>query len=771
MGKTRANTEDIRAYREMFENIREVFFLWDAKTLAMLYVSPAYEVIWGRSQESIYEDAGSYLRSIHPDDRKRILKRLKSFLEGEKMVEEEYRILMPDGTTRWIRGRTFPVHDENGEVYRVAGIADDITTQKHRESLLNEAQKIAHVGAWEYDLITGKIFWTEEVYRIHELPLDFHIDFGTIMLYYMPESRTKLLDAITRAIENKESYDLELKFKSEKGRELWVKAIGKPIISKGKVVKLCGAFQDITQTKDALSRLRESEKKLNEAQELAHLSSWEHDLVTGEISWSGETFRQFGMPADATVPGFGEFIKMIHPDDIPLMKENFESAINEGKPYEMETRNILPDGSVRYYLAKCKPVSVNGKVVKLMGTGLDITAIKHTELELIRAKEEAEYAGRIKHQFLSTMSHEIRTPMNAVIGMTHLLLQEDPKPEQTENLNTLKFASENLLVLINDILDYSKIEEGKIVFEKIDFNLKDLINSIKNSHRFSAEEKEINLRITMDAAIPDIIVGDPVRISQILNNLVGNAIKFTEKGKVNVNMELLSEINGHVTVKFDISDTGIGIAQDKLEAIFERFTQASSEITRNFGGTGLGLAICKKLLLLQGSDLYVKSEVGKGTTFYFSLSFEKSMVRRISPSVNLKDIDPSRLEGISVLMAEDNAINRLVAGKFLSKWGILLDHAENGLVAWNMVKKKRYDVVLMDLQMPEMDGYTATMKIRQEDDPWLKKMPIIALTASIMIEIQGRAHEAGMSDFVTKPINPNELCEKLIKNLVFTDSL
>ncbi|WP_229239431.1 response regulator [Emticicia agri] len=379
------------------------------------------------------------------------------------------------------------------------------------------------------------------------------------------------------------------------------------------------------------------------------------------------------------------------------------------------------------------------------------------EIQLRKAKEDADKASEAKTEFLSMMSHELRTPLNGIVAMTYLMQQENLSVEMLENLKILQFSTENLNVLINDILDFSKIEAGKVELESIDFNIKDLITNIKKSIEVHAASKEVEIHLAFDERIPVQLIGDPLRLSQIMNNLVNNAVKFTDHGRIDIRLALSHFTNDSVAIDVSVKDTGIGIAKENLSKIFEKFAQADKQITRRFGGTGLGLGITKKLLELHGSKIGVESEVGAGSNFYFTLNLKTA----VQPDMIVRKeevFDQQTLKGTKVLLVEDYPINVKIATRFLEKWGMNYDTAANGRIAVEKLAKNDYQIVLMDLLMPEMDGYTATENIRKFD----KTTPIIALTASVL-NTQDRVYEVGMNGFVTKPFNPKELFQKINK--------
>lgn len=389
-----------------------------------------------------------------------------------------------------------------------------------------------------------------------------------------------------------------------------------------------------------------------------------------------------------------------------------------------------------------------------------IQARKQIEAELINAKEVAENATQAKSEFLSMMSHEIRTPLNAIIGLTYLMQQEEQTPSVMENLKTIQFSSENLHLLINDILDFSKIEAGKVELEEMPFDLKLLVSNVKKANQVKAEEKGNKIKLMLDDDIPNTLIGDSLRIGQVLTNLVSNAVKFTLNGSVTIEVSVMKKDDEKASIYFSVKDTGIGIPPDKQKLIFERFTQANSETTRKFGGTGLGLVISKKLVQLHGSDIELESEAGKGAQFSFTLDLRigTTLKQQIATALAEANDDVS-LEGVKLLLVDDYFVNIKVASKFLEKWKVTFDTAENGLLAIDKFRKNEYDLILMDLLMPEMDGYTAVEKIRETG----AEIPIIALTASATLNNQDRAFSVGMNDYVTKPFNPKELYQKIAK--------
>ncbi len=389
--------------------------------------------------------------------------------------------------------------------------------------------------------------------------------------------------------------------------------------------------------------------------------------------------------------------------------------------------------------------------------------VKEKELlneKLLIAVKEANIAAQSKSDFLSTMSHELRTPLNSVIGMAELLSDELTNPEQEENLKILNFSAASLHTLINDILDFNKLGSEKLYLESIGVNLHSLIHNICSGLRIQAKEKGLQLLLEIDEDIEKIPIStDPTRISQILFNLTGNAIKFTSIGSVKIHVKILEEDADKINVRFSIIDTGIGINAEKMESIFEPFTQASTSTTRNYGGTGLGLAIVKRLLALFESSVNLESEEGKGSKFWFDISFKRNNQALDGDSGGKEQTFD--LNGLRVLVVEDNPVNSLLLKKIFQKWSNIPDFARDGYEALAKVSANTYDLILMDIHMPLLDGYETTLKIRELPDEDKSSVPIIALTASVSNNLSDKIREVGMNDYLSKPYNPKELYTKL----------
>ena len=519
------------------------------------------------------------------------------------------------------------------------------------------------------------------------------------------------------------------------------------------------------------ARLVEKTRILLEAQSVAQIGNYVFNLATGEWKSSSVFDQIFGI--DTTyMKDVRNWIKLIAPEHslhvLNVFKEVVkEKTLNTKNRFDESFKIIRQnDGEERWVKVLGEfQYDEEGNPTHMLGTMQDVTERKKNKQELIKAKDLAEELLNIKGDFLSNMSHEIRTPLNAILGFTRLLKETDLNEEQNEMLEAINFSGKNLLVIVNDILDFSKIEANKMTFEGVLFSMNEAVKSALHLLILKAEEKNIDLVFSVDSSISDQLKGDPTRLNQILINLIGNAIKFTEKGSVVLDVKLISDKPTFSEIEFVVTDTGIGIAREKLDSIFESFNQASNDTNRKFGGSGLGLTITKKLIELQGGNIKVESELYKGSKFSFTLFFEKvqNKVSQEQPTENLFSINSDFLVGKKIIMAEDILINQLLVSKIFQKWNCQLDIVNDGKEVVHQLSNEEYDLVLMDLQMPIMDGYEATKLIREEKE---SQIPIIALSAHASRAEKEKCLNYGMNALVSKPIDEEVLLFEMYKWLV-----
>lgn len=485
----------------------------------------------------------------------------------------------------------------------------------------------------------------------------------------------------------------------------------------------------------------------------------------GIVEWVNDGFTRITGYSNEEILGRTPSSVMLGPNT-NMETINFAIKKQEARePFYIEVLIAHKSGKAVWISVVNTPVKeeneLKGKHIEIIS---DITEKKKTEFQLIRAKEIAEQSAKVKEQFLANMSHEIRTPMNSIIGFTDLLIHTKLNSDQQDSVNAIRQAGENLTVIINDILDFSKIEAGKLNIEHTPFSFSEVIKTIKSLFTLKAQQKNIKLIINIDHKIPEALIGDAVRLNQVLINLVSNALKFTSKGWVELNADLKSIAEKRCIIQFRVEDTGIGIPKDKLDMVFQSFTQASSDTTRKYGGTGLGLTIVDQLVKLMGGNLYLKSNEGTGTLFSFTLEFEQGNEDDIvfSNKLNLS-AEENTLQGMKILLCEDNEMNQRLVEKIIRKqWKAELDIAPNGKIGFDFFKKGNYDIILMDVQMPEMDGFETTRRIRKYRDKEKAQIPIMAMTADALVEERKKCFEAGMNDYLSKPFKQGELLNKIL---------
>jgi signal transduction histidine kinase/ActR/RegA family two-component response regulator len=507
-------------------------------------------------------------------------------------------------------------------------------------------------------------------------------------------------------------------------------------------------------------KLAASEARLNKAQEMAAIGSFERDLRTGKGIWSDGLFKLLGMKIQKEPLSLEDFIKMVHPEDSKRHRRELVGATTENAEYFIEFR-FKPVGSDEYRHASCHlfyEVAADGTLLKRVGTVQDVTDRKRIEAELKEAIRKAEAASHAKSEFLANMSHELRTPLNGAMGMLQLLALDDLSPQHREYVETALAACKGLTQLLGDILDLSRVEAGRMNLNSEEFVLSDVLASVEESFGPLARDKDLRLECAVDPDVPPNLEGDPARLRQILFNLVGNALKFTDHGAVTVQVSLLAEDPpDRCRLLFTVTDTGIGIPDGMVESIFAAFTQVDGAHTRKYQGTGLGLHIVKRLVDLMGGSVSVESELSKGTVFRVSAPFhkiEKDLAKTpVLREEGSEDVDPKQ-----VLVVEDERTNRLAICRLLQSLGHSVQWAVNGLDAMQKLATDDYDLILMDIQMPVMNGIEATTRIREADNLGPKKdLPIVALTAHAMSGDRESFLEAGMTDYLSKPVELPEL--------------
>lgn len=630
----------------------------------------------------------------------------------------------------------------------------NITEQKQKEEQLKILSQIAEdnlngvIITDKYGVITwvNKSFSTLTGYQLSE-----SVGRKPGHLLQGKETDTKTIDYLRDQIENGQPFNVEILNYAKDGRAFWVRMKGQPVFnSEGELSGFFALEEDITERRQAEDKLRTNEEKYRNIIANMNLGLVEVDN-NDIITYVNHSFCKMSgyLPAELTGKNAANiFLSGANIDIIKRKNERRKKGIADA--YEIPVNNKWNE--LRWWLISGAPrYNDREEIVGSIGIHLDITDRKKLEAELLDAKVQAEQFAKAKEIFLANMSHEIRTPMNAIMGMSNQLAKTALSRKQKFYLDTVHSASENLLVIINDILDLSKIEAGKLTIENIGFELNSVVNKVVQVITHRAEEKGLALNYHLTPQLAPVFIGDPYRINQVLLNLITNAIKFTEKGSIDITCRVLEDHQDSQLIEVSVIDTGIGMDESYLERLFEKFSQENESVTRKFGGTGLGMSICKQLVGLMGGGIHAQSKKGCGTTISFTLQLKKGNATDLKEKQQVR-FKPGFLVGCNVLLVDDNEMNRLVASLILRNNKATVFHAANGNQALNQLKNGDIDLVLMDIQMPEMDGYEATRIIRQRGNT----LPVIALTAEAIKGEQEKCLEAGMNDYISKPFKEHE---------------
>jgi PAS domain S-box-containing protein len=666
---------------------------------------------------------------------------------------------------------------------------------------LQEAQAIANLGSYAFDLRADR--WTSSAIldRIFGIGGDYLRNAEGWLNLAVADSRQQMQSYLESLIDQRQSFDREYRItRAIDGAERWVHGKGQwQLDALGNPVVLIGTIQDITERKLAEYEREEALQRLQLATHAAEIGIWTWDFRDDKLEWDERICAWYEVPEDVRKTGlyYAFWRSRVHSRDLAAAEADLLQARQAGRPWEAVFRIRLPDGNIRVlHGASVVEHDSDGTPLRMIGINRDITQQRELEdslrsarltveaanreladrrdhLEetvaertaaLAAAKSQADAANQAKSSFLANMSHEIRTPMNAIIGLTHLMRRAGPTAEQAERLDKIDGAGRHLLSIINNILDLSKIEAGKLQLEQDDFTLGGLLDNVRSMMLDAARAKGLSVEVDGDA-VPLWLHGDATRLRQALLNYASNAVKFTDRGSIVLRARLLEDGDDGLRVRFEVADTGIGIAPDKIKRLFEAFEQGDTSTTREYGGTGLGLAITRRLAQLMGGDAGADSTPGAGSTFWFTARLQRGHgVTTSVPTTSIADAEQQLRDHCGharLLLAEDNAINREVALELLHSVGLTVDTATDGREALAKAQSNTYDLILMDVQMPNMDGLDATRAIRAL--PGWETKPILAMTAGAFEEDRRACAEASMTDFVTKPVEPEQLFATLLK--------
>jgi PAS domain S-box-containing protein len=719
--------------------------------------------------------AKKWMDLAHPEDLPAALARTEQLWNGASdFAEAERRYLHRDGNVVWGHNRVSLARDSAGlPLYSVTHVEDITERKRSAEALAESERRFRNIAdscptmMWVTGAAGGIQFMNRMFLEFAGVTNE-QVEGSRWRSFLHPDDMERFVDAFQRAVRERAIFREEARVRRADGEWRLFGSYAHPRLSPGgEFLGHVGLSSDITDRRQADQALRASEEQFRQLAENIREVFWMMPPGGDDILYVSPAYEQvWERTRESLYHDPGLWVESIHPGD----RENARTLLDrqmQGEAIQSEYRIQIPGGSEKWIRDRATPIlDEAGKLIRIVGIAEDVSEQKRYEQDLVHAWEDADAANRAKSRFLANMSHEIRTPMNGVIGMLQLLTATSLTGEQRRYVDVAQSSGKSLLALIDDILDLSKIEARKITLENVSFNLRRTVDDVLQLLRVQADAKGLALRSTVSPAVPQLVQGDAHRLRQVLTNLAGNAIKFSERGEVTLDAVLDSETGSAATIRFVITDTGIGIRPDQAAKLFSPFTQADPSTTRKYGGTGLGLAICKQLVEMMGGTIGVESVEGRGSTFWFTVALAAAPAGGIAPSTEPKDMGPVRAGAkgrrAHILLAEDNATNREVALAQLEKLGYDATAVTNGAGALDALARQtqRYDAVLMDCEMPVMDGYEATRQIRQSPQ---RGLPIIALTADAMSGDRDRCLSMGMNDYLSKPVELGRLADVLAK--------
>ncbi len=788
-----------RAYQIISQSAAVVLKWNNSQGLPIEFATENARQLFGYSVEQLITGHVFYLNFVHPDDAGAFLdeiNRCHDDLDCSEILHQPYRIVTHNGSIKWVQDRKMVVRNEQGKIIDYQGLVTDITQQRQQSSVIRNIVS-SNLPQNATSLLDNLTLLTAET-----LGADY-----AMIAEVLDDNRARSLSlcANGKIVANREfslqdspcqdvasgnicchEHDVATQFPAAD----WLRRkqiegyLGIPLLDKQQnsfgfiSVSYCRPIPDTTFANDtlklfalqitaelersrAIDALQDQKQRLLAAQSISHIGDWHWHLPDNHFSWSDEMYRITATDRASFTPNFASFLgTLVHPDDKSFFKTAMQNGVDSGI-IDFRHRIILHNQTIRHVHQRGKAIrDANNKTSGIQGTMQDITDRLQTEQRLLEAKRQAEQATRVKSEFLANMSHEIRTPMNAIIGLVELCLNSNITAKQRDYLERVETASRSLMTIIDDILDFSKMEAGKMHLESVPFLLEEMLDNVFSTMAELCARKGLALiRPPADHTF-HTVVGDPQRLRQIFINLLGNAIKFTEQGEVRVTLAELSRSAQHTCLQFSISDTGIGMDAEKQAKLFQAFSQGDSSVTRNYGGTGLGLIISKQLVEQMGGTIGVTSREGVGSTFTFSVKLGITSLASIRHAQyqQKNPVDTGKLQHISgarILLVEDNEVNRIVAIELLEQAHLNIEVAENGEIALHKLRQTVYDCVLMDVQMPVMDGYQTTKHLRMI--PGCQTLPVIAMTANAMSNDRNKCLQADMDDFISKPILPETL--------------